>query len=82
MAGMDQEPILVLTTGSTIDKQYFGALSEYQITDPIIARLLEIANVQVPFIIEEVMRKDTWISPRRIGQRWSNGCERRRRRAS
>ena len=27
------EPILVLTTGGTIDKQYFDALSRYQITD-------------------------------------------------
>ncbi|MES2987786.1 MAG: asparaginase domain-containing protein, partial [Pseudomonadota bacterium] len=51
--------ILVLTTGGTIDKQYFDALSEYAITESIIARLLEVARVAHPFRIEEVMRKDS-----------------------
>jgi L-asparaginase len=51
--------ILVLTTGGTIDKQYFDALSEYQITESIISRLLEVARVRHPFRIEEVMRKDS-----------------------
>lgn len=52
-------PILVLTTGGTIDKQYFDALSEYQITDTIIRKLLETARVRHPFAIDEVMRKDS-----------------------
>lgn len=56
---MSDEPILVLTTGGTIDKQYFDALSQYAITDTIIARLLEVARVTHPFAIEEVMRKDS-----------------------
>jgi L-asparaginase len=56
---MADQPILVLTTGGTIDKQYFDALSAYQITESIIARLLEVAKVRVPFRIEEVMRKDS-----------------------
>jgi len=56
---MTADAILVLTTGGTIDKQYFDALSEYQITESIIARLLEVARVRVPFVIEEVMRKDS-----------------------
>lgn len=51
--------ILVLTTGGTIDKQYFDALSEYTITESIIARMLEVARVAHPFRIEEVMRKDS-----------------------
>lgn len=56
---MSDDAILVLTTGGTIDKQYFDALSEYQITESIIARLLEVAKVRAPFVIEEMMRKDS-----------------------
>lgn len=51
--------ILLLTTGGTIDKQYFDALSEYSIVDTVIARLLATACVVHPFRIEEVMRKDS-----------------------
>jgi L-asparaginase len=53
------EPILVLTTGGTIDKQYFDALSKYQITDSIVTRLLEVARVRHPYQVEEVLRKDS-----------------------
>jgi L-asparaginase len=56
---MAESDILVLTTGGTIDKQYFDALSEYQITESIIARLLEVARVAHPVRLEEVMRKDS-----------------------
>jgi L-asparaginase len=55
----DEQAILLLTTGGTIDKQYFDALSQYEITETIIARLLEVARVAHPFRIEEVMRKDS-----------------------
>lgn len=51
--------ILVLTTGGTIDKQYFDALSQYQITDTIVSKLLSVARVTHPYIIEEVLRKDS-----------------------
>jgi L-asparaginase len=51
--------IVVLTTGGTIDKHYFDALSEYQISDTMVARLLEIARVTLPFEIVEVARKDS-----------------------
>jgi L-asparaginase len=51
--------ILVLTTGGTIDKQYFDALSQYQITDSIITRLLDVARVRHPYRVEEVLRKDS-----------------------
>lgn len=55
----EDDAILVLTTGGTIDKQYFDALSQYTITDTVIARLLEVARVAHPFTIREVMRKDS-----------------------
>ena len=53
------EEILVLTTGGTIDKQYFDALSQYAITDTVTTRLLETGRVAHPFRVEEVMRKDS-----------------------
>jgi L-asparaginase len=52
-------PILLLTTGGTIDKIYFDALSDYQIGDTVVARLLEIGRVRRPFRVEEVTRKDS-----------------------
>jgi len=52
-------PILVLTTGGTIDKAYFDALSEYQITDSGIPGLLAEARVAAPFRVVELMRKDS-----------------------
>lgn len=52
-------PILVLTTGGTIDKIYFDALSDYQVGETVMAKLLDIARVKHPFRIEEVTRKDS-----------------------
>lgn len=52
-------PIVVLTTGGTIDKTYFDALSEYQIGDSIAQKLLEVARVAYPFRIVEALRKDS-----------------------
>ncbi len=51
--------ILVLTTGGTIDKQYFDSLSEYQIVESTVARLLQVARVTLPYEIMEVARKDS-----------------------
>ena len=56
---MTQMPILILTTGGTIDKSYFDALSEYQIADSAIGSLLKEARVALPFRIVELMRKDS-----------------------
>ncbi|MFM5949437.1 MAG: asparaginase domain-containing protein [Novosphingobium sp.] len=53
------KPILVLTTGGTIDKNYFDALSEYQIVDSGIPALLSEARVALPHRVVEVMRKDS-----------------------
>ncbi len=56
---MTSPAILVLTTGGTIDKNYFDALSEYQIVDSGIPALLTEARVAAPFRVVEVMRKDS-----------------------
>jgi len=56
---MSQQAILVLTTGGTIDKAYFDALSEYQIVDSGIPALLQQARVALPFRVLELMRKDS-----------------------
>jgi len=52
-------PILVLTTGGTIDKQYFDALSEFQIADSMVTTILRTARVTQPFRVVELMRKDS-----------------------
>lgn len=52
-------PILILATGGTIDKIYFDALSDYQVGETVMAKLLDIARVKRPFRIEEVTRKDS-----------------------
>ena len=56
---MQNPAILVLTTGGTIDKNYFDALSEYQVVDSGIPALLKEARVALPLRIEEVCRKDS-----------------------
>lgn len=56
---MTQPPILVVTTGGTIDKQYFDALSEYQIAESVIEGILQTARVAHPFRVVELMRKDS-----------------------
>jgi L-asparaginase len=56
---MIEHSLLILTTGGTIDKNYFDALSEYQITDSIIADLLKEAGVFFPYRVEEICRKDS-----------------------
>ena len=56
---MDHPAILILTTGGTIDKNYFDALSEYQIVDSGIPALLKEARDALPLRIEEVCRKDS-----------------------
>ena len=47
-------PILLLTTGGTIDKIYFDALSDYQVGETVMAKLLDVARVKRPLRIEEV----------------------------
>ncbi|MBS0254081.1 MAG: asparaginase [Proteobacteria bacterium] len=51
--------ILVLTTGGTIDKLYFDALSQYQVGETVVGRVLATARVTHPPRIVELMRKDS-----------------------
>ncbi len=55
----EASPILVLTTGGTIDKTYFDALSTFQVGESQVTHLLEMAGVVVPFHVSELMRKDS-----------------------
>ncbi len=56
---MSKTPILVITTGGTIDKQYFDALSQYIITETVIDKLLAVSRVTHPYRIVELLRKDS-----------------------
>jgi L-asparaginase len=58
-AGPETGGVLLLTTGGTIDKQYFDALSEYQVTETMVETLLRTARVRHPFRVQELMRKDS-----------------------
>jgi L-asparaginase len=53
------EAILVLTTGGTIDKHYFDALSQYQVGDSVVGKLLEVARVRHPHCIKKLLRRDS-----------------------
>src|SRR5579859_4155336 len=53
------DPLLVITTGGTIDKAYFDALSEYQVGESQVGRLLQAARVTRPYEIVELFRKDS-----------------------
>lgn len=55
----EPEPIVIVTTGGTIDKAYFDALSSYQVGETVVARLLNIAHVTHPYRIVELLRKDS-----------------------
>lgn len=49
----------IFTTGGTIDKVYFDALSEFQIGEPIVGELLARMNVGFDYKIDELMRLDS-----------------------
>ncbi|HLS82541.1 MAG TPA: asparaginase domain-containing protein [Steroidobacter sp.] len=53
------ETIVVLTMGGTIDKVYFDALSEFQVGEPAVTRLLHLGGVACPFRVIELTRKDS-----------------------
>jgi L-asparaginase len=53
------EEIVIVTTGGTIDKTYFDALSSYQVGETVVQKLLTIARVTLPFRIAEAFRKDS-----------------------
>lgn len=49
----------IFTTGGTIDKVYFDALSEYQIGPTMLTGMLAENNVHVPHRVTQLMRKDS-----------------------
>jgi|TARA_B110000208_G_scaffold188573_1_gene248480 L-asparaginase len=49
----------IFTTGGTVDKVYFDALSEFQIGDPVVGPILERMNVGFEFCVDELMRLDS-----------------------
>lgn len=51
--------LVIFSTGGTIDKVYFDALSDYQVGETVMAKLLQVARVKRPFRIEEITRKDS-----------------------
>lgn len=53
------EKLRIFTTGGTIDKIYFDAKSEYEVGEPQIGDILREMNVQIPFEITALMRKDS-----------------------
>ena len=53
------QPIVVVTTGGTIDKAYFDALSQYQVGETVVARLLSTGQVTHPYQVVEALRKDS-----------------------
>lgn len=53
------EPVAIVTTGGTIDKAYFDALSAYHVGDTVVAKLLSIAQVTQPYTVIELFRKDS-----------------------
>ncbi|HWK74132.1 MAG TPA: asparaginase domain-containing protein [Povalibacter sp.] len=59
MSTATQAPIVIVTTGGTIDKAYFDSLSTYKVGESVVARLLGIAHVTHPFRIVELLRKDS-----------------------
>jgi L-asparaginase len=53
------DDIRIITTGGTIDKVYFDALSDYQVGEPTIGQILEEAHVEVTYSVQEVCKKDS-----------------------
>jgi L-asparaginase len=53
------EPILIITTGGTIDKVYFDTLSEFAVGDSMVGDLLAEAKVRRSYDLVSLMRKDS-----------------------
>jgi len=51
--------LLVLTTGGTLDKVYFDALSEFQVGSPVVGAVLSDMNVAFEYEVIEICRKDS-----------------------
>ncbi len=53
------EPLQIFTTGGTIDKVYFDALSDYQVGHPLAEEVLRQAHVAFLFSVTSLMKKDS-----------------------
>lgn len=51
--------LLIVTTGGTIDKIYFDDLSEFQIGEPQIGKILDAIGVGFSFQVIPLLRKDS-----------------------
>lgn len=49
----------IFTTGGTIDKIYFDALSEFQVGETALDAILREANVTQPYTLTSLMKKDS-----------------------
>jgi L-asparaginase len=56
---MIMKKLLIVTTGGTIDKNYFDDMSDYQIGEPMIGQILEQLQVGFEFEVRQLMRKDS-----------------------
>ena len=54
-----RDTIDIFTTGGTIDKVYFDALSEYQVGPTAVADILRENNVQCGYRVTQLARKDS-----------------------
>lgn len=55
----DAEPVLVVTTGGTIDKVYFDARSHYEVGESVVDDILRQARVRLAWQLLPVLRKDS-----------------------
>lgn len=55
----DPQPILVVTTGGTIDKVYFDARSDYEVGESVVDDILRQARVRALWELLPVLRKDS-----------------------
>ncbi|MGH8225269.1 MAG: asparaginase domain-containing protein [Gammaproteobacteria bacterium] len=53
------ETVAVFTTGGTLDKVYFDALSRYEVGTPVVKGILAEAGVAVPYSVTSLMQKDS-----------------------
>lgn len=54
-----EEAIAVFTTGGTIDKVYFDALSRYEVGTPVVTGILREAGVSADYTVTSLMQKDS-----------------------
>ncbi|MGH8162014.1 MAG: asparaginase domain-containing protein [Gammaproteobacteria bacterium] len=59
LQGVAAGPVAVFTTGGTLDKVYFDALSRYEVGTPVVKSMLEEAGVTAPYTVIALMQKDS-----------------------